>query len=429
MGVTHCKRGEPSQQLFPTIIFFVTKLRRDNMNSERQEKVGRFEEFIDQRLKPDLVHAIAERDKIFEQQKIFSDLRRNIENLEKNSVTSLRTLVNLGSEVYMQADVPDTRHIFVDVGLGFHVEFTWSEALKFIFAREEKLARQIEEYTRLIASIKAQIKMVHEGIRELLELPYPSWQPSISHSPNFWGVLSKTNMCQLQQFLSLLYPLSPPSFFRLHPLPYSPNHPLNPTPLYINSSSSPPTLHQTPQSHLLITLLYVLSVFLFSIFATASITYSTFHGFYDYNNFDFLYFRGSSRLHCHIEGFGSNYSLDFVIFYYNFDSGGDILLASGVVVGVCGGGIQMGVCTLEAECLFNYGDEMDHAINHVVIWDIDWIFSNLHSKLVSHFDGGIWDWGFIPLTVLCSGVKTILYVAAYTVFYVYWQGFTQGNGI
>ncbi|CAA3021104.1 UXT homolog [Olea europaea subsp. europaea] len=144
---------------------------RDNMNSELQEKVGRFEEFIDQRLKPDLVHAIAERDKVFEQQKIFSDLRRNIENLEKNCVTSLRTMVNLGSEVYMQADVPDTRHIFVDVGLGFHVEFTWPEALNFISAREEKLARQIEEYTQLIASIKAQIKMVHEGIRELLELP------------------------------------------------------------------------------------------------------------------------------------------------------------------------------------------------------------------------------------------------------------------
>ncbi|XP_022878151.1 protein UXT homolog isoform X2 [Olea europaea var. sylvestris] len=131
------------------------------MNSELQEKVGRFEEFIDQRLKPDLVHAIAER----------SDLRRNIENLEKNCVTSLRTMVNLGSEVYMQADVPDTRHIFVDVGLGFHVEFTWPEALNFISEREEKLARQIEEYTQLIASIKAQIKMVHEGIRELLELP------------------------------------------------------------------------------------------------------------------------------------------------------------------------------------------------------------------------------------------------------------------
>ncbi|KAL0447022.1 UNVERIFIED_CONTAM: protein UXT [Sesamum latifolium] len=130
------------------------------MDSAKQDKVRKFEEFVDRRLKPDLVHAIAQRDKIFEQQKVFSDLRRNIENLEKNSVTSLRTLVNLGSEVYMQADVPDTRHIFVDVGLGFHVEFTWSEALNFIAAREEKLSRQIEEYTSLIASIKAQIKMM-----------------------------------------------------------------------------------------------------------------------------------------------------------------------------------------------------------------------------------------------------------------------------
>ncbi|KAL6505631.1 hypothetical protein OROHE_023010 [Orobanche hederae] len=142
-----------------------------DMDIAQQEKVSRFEEFVDRRLKPDLVRAIAERDKVFEQQKIFSDLRRNIENLEKNTVTSLRTLVNLGSEVYMQADVPDTRRIFVDVGLGFHVEFTWSEALNFVATREEKISRQIEDYTRLIASIKAQIKMVCGGIRELLQLP------------------------------------------------------------------------------------------------------------------------------------------------------------------------------------------------------------------------------------------------------------------
>lgn len=141
------------------------------MDSYRQEKVQKFEEFVDRRLKPDLARAIAERDKVFEQQKIFSDLRKNIENLEKNSVMSLRTLVNLGSEVYMQADVPDTQRIFVDIGLGFHVEFTWSEALKFISQREDKIARQIDEYTRLIASIKAQIKLVCEGIRELLQLP------------------------------------------------------------------------------------------------------------------------------------------------------------------------------------------------------------------------------------------------------------------
>ncbi|KAI3765385.1 hypothetical protein L2E82_15418 [Cichorium intybus] len=149
----------------------ILQLNGSYMDRLKEEKIQRFEEFVDRRLKPDLVRAIAERDKVFEQQKVFSDLRKNLENLEKNSVTSLRSMVNLGSEVYAQADVPDTRHIFVDVGLGFHVELTWSEALKIIPAREQKFARQIEEYTRLIAQIKAQIKMVSQGIRELLQLP------------------------------------------------------------------------------------------------------------------------------------------------------------------------------------------------------------------------------------------------------------------
>ncbi|KAJ1697428.1 hypothetical protein LUZ63_005940 [Rhynchospora breviuscula] len=137
----------------------------------RKEKVQRYEEFVDNRLKPDLVKAINERDKVFHQQKMFLDLKKNIENLEKNGITSLRSMVNLGSEVYMQAEVPDTRHIFVDIGLGFHVEFTWSEAMQFISVKEARLARQIEEYTHLIANIKAQIKLVCEGIRELLQLP------------------------------------------------------------------------------------------------------------------------------------------------------------------------------------------------------------------------------------------------------------------
>ncbi|XP_031488992.1 uncharacterized protein LOC116256709 isoform X2 [Nymphaea colorata] len=131
------------------------------MDNTAQQKVQKFEEFVDKRLKPDLVHAVAER----------SDLRKNIEALQNNEVASLRTLVNLGSEVYVQADIPCTRSICVDIGLGFHVEFTWHEALEFIRIREARLASQVEEYTHLIASIKAQIKLVCEGIRELLQIP------------------------------------------------------------------------------------------------------------------------------------------------------------------------------------------------------------------------------------------------------------------
>ncbi|MFS8030245.1 hypothetical protein Hanom_Chr17g01531761 [Helianthus anomalus] len=40
------------------------------MDRLREEKIQKFEEFVDRRLKPDLVRAIAERDKVFEQQKV-----------------------------------------------------------------------------------------------------------------------------------------------------------------------------------------------------------------------------------------------------------------------------------------------------------------------------------------------------------------------
>jgi hypothetical protein len=33
------------------------------------------------------------------------DLKKNIENLENNGITNLQSMVNLGSEVYMQAEV------------------------------------------------------------------------------------------------------------------------------------------------------------------------------------------------------------------------------------------------------------------------------------------------------------------------------------
>ncbi|KAH0450297.1 hypothetical protein IEQ34_020989 [Dendrobium chrysotoxum] len=111
--------------------------------ASRQEKVRKFEEFVDRRLKPDLVKAVAQRDKVFQQQKVLYPSAVLLWNLEKNGVTSLRTMVNLGSEVFMQADVPDTRHIFVDIGMGFHVEFTWSEALEFISVRESRLAKYL----------------------------------------------------------------------------------------------------------------------------------------------------------------------------------------------------------------------------------------------------------------------------------------------
>ncbi|EMS51821.1 hypothetical protein TRIUR3_12936 [Triticum urartu] len=167
----------------------------------RQDKVKKFEDFVDRRLKPDLVNAIAQRDNLFQQQKTFLDLKKNIENLEKNGVTSMRSMVNLGSEAGHEAHFCGYRSRFscgiylargsavyictrskvgqvkcLDspflVNQGEQKEMVFSSlvmALRFLDDISIYLF-MIDEYTHLIASIKAQIKMVCEGIRELLQL-------------------------------------------------------------------------------------------------------------------------------------------------------------------------------------------------------------------------------------------------------------------
>ncbi|CAN6841181.1 unnamed protein product [Brassica oleracea] len=141
------------------------------MDEGRQKDLQLLEEIIDKGLKQKLLQTIASRDKIFEEQKELSDLRKNLETLEKNGVNSLKTMVNLGSEVYMQAEVLDTRHIFMDVGLGFYVEFTRQEALDYIPKREELVKKQLEEVTKVIAQIKGRIKLAHHQIQQILNLP------------------------------------------------------------------------------------------------------------------------------------------------------------------------------------------------------------------------------------------------------------------
>ncbi|CAM6087971.1 unnamed protein product [Calypogeia fissa] len=137
-----------------------------------QSKIQKYENFVDTRLKPDLVHAISLRDKSYEQQRIFSDLAKNIQMLQENGLKKLKSMVNLGSEVYVQAEVPDTSRIFVDIGLGFHAEFTLDEALRYIDSKQLLLTKEVERQTQQIARIKAHIKLVMEGIRELMQIPH-----------------------------------------------------------------------------------------------------------------------------------------------------------------------------------------------------------------------------------------------------------------
>lgn len=86
------------------------------------------------------------------------ELKSNIDLLQTNQLSSFKTKINLGNEFYMQAKVyvssneneltnsiyrPDTSRIFVNIGLGFHVEFTLPEALEFVDKKERTLTKYV----------------------------------------------------------------------------------------------------------------------------------------------------------------------------------------------------------------------------------------------------------------------------------------------
>ncbi|MBN3300075.1 UXT protein, partial [Amia calva] len=79
----------------------------------------------------------------------------------------LKTDVDLGCNFYVQAQVQDPSKIFVAVGYGFFVELTLPEALKFIERKTSQLTVQTERLTKDSTKIKANIRMVLEGLREL----------------------------------------------------------------------------------------------------------------------------------------------------------------------------------------------------------------------------------------------------------------------
>ncbi|XP_067270441.1 protein UXT [Pseudorasbora parva] len=130
------------------------------------EKVLQYETFISEVLTYSK-KVLEQRDAVYEKIAQYLQLKNTIQSIQETDSKELKTDVDLGCNFYVQAHVPDASKIYVAVGYGFFVELTHAEALKFI----EKKTNQLTEYTEVLtkdaAKIKANIRMVLEGLREL----------------------------------------------------------------------------------------------------------------------------------------------------------------------------------------------------------------------------------------------------------------------
>jgi prefoldin alpha subunit len=138
---------------------------------ERDKAVLMYETFINDRLKVDMDHILSERDKIYEELTAYLELKQNIQMFQAQNLLDLTTLINLGSEFYAQAKVPDTSFIFVKIGLGFHAEMTLDEASAFIDVMDTHLNAKADKLTKKSEEIQLQIHAFQDALQQLMNLP------------------------------------------------------------------------------------------------------------------------------------------------------------------------------------------------------------------------------------------------------------------
>lgn len=139
------------------------------MDPQIQRKVLEFETFVNDVLKADLAKLAEKLDAKNADIAEFLQLKSVITTFQNTNVekTGFKTKVDIGSNFFIQAHVPDASKILLDVGLGNYIEFTLDEALVIINVRIKLFEQQITNLRKAIARTNAHIKLILIAIRDL----------------------------------------------------------------------------------------------------------------------------------------------------------------------------------------------------------------------------------------------------------------------
>eukprot|EP01061_Rhynchopus_euleeides_P034049 TRINITY_DN57730_c0_g1_i1.p1 TRINITY_DN57730_c0_g1~~TRINITY_DN57730_c0_g1_i1.p1 ORF type:complete len:170 (+),score=75.38 TRINITY_DN57730_c0_g1_i1:94-603(+) len=139
-------------------------------------KVVRYENLIEESLRPRLEAVVLKRDKVYEDIGEGTKLKHFIERqlLSRQGVDGpLMTMVDLGHHFYARTEVEDPNSIMVDIGLGLYVKYTPQEALSHLARRETLLEQRCASLTEEASRIKVEIKVVYDAIAALADADQP----------------------------------------------------------------------------------------------------------------------------------------------------------------------------------------------------------------------------------------------------------------
>jgi len=133
--------------------------------AELREKLNEYSHFIEHTLQPQLKIALSEREEVESEINEYQELMNNLIFFKKGKMKDV-TMVDLGHQLlYCQAKITDCDHVFVSVGMGFHVEFTIDEAIAFIkrrisFLNREKLPSRVDKAREVAGHVETTLEIL-----------------------------------------------------------------------------------------------------------------------------------------------------------------------------------------------------------------------------------------------------------------------------
>ena len=136
------------------------------------EQLHKYETYVNEVLKSDLNKVCLELDRVTKDLAEYQHLRETINmilNRKENNETYEFT-TDIGCDFRARVVVDDMSSILLELGLGYYLDFTLPDALRFIEAREKFLNSKLTSLRDRSAKIKAHIKLILIYCQEL----YPS---------------------------------------------------------------------------------------------------------------------------------------------------------------------------------------------------------------------------------------------------------------
>ncbi|KAJ1507965.1 hypothetical protein HMI54_003665 [Coelomomyces lativittatus] len=142
-------------------------------NENVQDALTKYETFIHTILRPKQKKLLEEREHLIKKLDECTDQKFEIQFLQETGQTSAKTQVDLGSGFYVKARIPDTSVIFLNVGFGFFIQLTLTEALEFLDKKKGMLSKSIELLSFKIGKVSNDIQLTQVLLSQLLGLSVP----------------------------------------------------------------------------------------------------------------------------------------------------------------------------------------------------------------------------------------------------------------